>query len=350
MPPTLTELSLIRPRTVMDEEIYTSIIEVMGRPLEMFRSFPRTLLRLRCSFPYLYEGNIFALLPPKLQELHLLGCKAGFTQTSPNIPVDQLFHLPTSLTRLTLPAYDKMSEGIRLYSVADVELLQRFFAERPQLRTFSIWKKNYAKHAFGLKNPNALCSRDAMGPYEHDPDWLFITYSAPSRASRISQDFHPASSLDIALKSALSSAGIPIASARATKEAPKAEPSSPAPEAKKTKEKKEKAKGGGFFSRLFGKSSEPAKPVEEPISAASTSEAPSAAQSFVYRKPENEKTVYKPQLDFDAISSLASAPGATFTQIVDSATSTDNGYAEFWADETIKLRQAAEAERRRKKK
>lgn len=347
MPPTLTELSLIRPRSYIDEEIYTSIIPVMGRPLELFKSLPRTLLRLRCGFPFLYEGNIFALLPPKLQELHLHGTKSGFWTVPPNIPVDQLFHLPVSITRLTLPTYDKTSEGIRLHGPGDIELLQRFFAERPQLRTFSIWQNEYARAAFDFKAPNGLTSQTPTGPYQHDADWVFLTYNTPSRVSHIGQLFHPASSLDIAIKSTLTSASIPIEASRPS--APTSSPASsrteeaPAPAEKK---KKDKAKGGGFFSRLFGKSSEPAKPVEEPISAASTSERAAPGSSFVYIEPETEKTKHKPQLGFSAIASVATSPDAPFTQISDSATSTDNGYAEFWANETLRRQKAGGDERK----
>lgn len=167
---------------------------------------------------------------------------------------------------------------------------------------------------------------------------LTLTYSTyhTRQPSHTASNFHTVSSLHIAIRSTLASAGIQIETlhwSSAPLELPRASEStatasSSAPEVKK---KKDKAKGGRIFSRIFRKAEDPPKPVEKPISVASSSEPTSSSSTHIFREPEDHKTKYKPQLDFATITSLVSSSDIRFTPASDSATSTDNGYAEFWA-------------------
>ena len=353
-PPTLTDLELIRPIDWALGTPFSGSVRAQGRPLELFKLLPPTLLRLRCAFPFLYEGNIFALLPSKLQEVHLYGSYAVHSKTSPNIPVDQLFHLPRSLTRLTLPSYDTKSDGIRLYSASDVQLLQRFFAERPQLRSFSVWKKHQLHPPF-LRNPidAAQIPWREGGPAASDHllprfDWLHSSFRS-REVSHTAQNFHPASSLRVAIQSTLVQAGLfqsptPVSP---TLEAPLSEATG-ASSTSPTKKKKSKTSVGGFLGRLFGV--RPTVP-EEPVAIFSPSEPSSSSERSTTRRyiaPENDETRYEPQLEYETISSLLDAQTLSVAPIADSSTSPEDGYAEYWANETLNTERIAQEKAEKK--
>lgn len=133
LPDTLTELDMVDFKLDDEETSYTTIIE--GRAPRQFPLLPRNLLKLRMSVAYLQEGSIFAILPKNLVELHIQEKRMLFTDApNPTIPVEELFFLPPSIRRLTLPSY-----GLHIYTAAHVLQLHEFCASRPQLASFNLW-------------------------------------------------------------------------------------------------------------------------------------------------------------------------------------------------------------------
>ena len=110
------------------------------RALDLFPMLPRSLIVARLYACFMDTGNVFALLPPKLQDLFIQDIPLPdkiMKHHSPLIPIDQLLHLPRTLTRLTLPA--ATDYGLLITSSKDIQLLHSFFNERPQMIDFNIW-------------------------------------------------------------------------------------------------------------------------------------------------------------------------------------------------------------------
>lgn len=368
LPPTLTELNLIRPVNWRELARYSGVIDGFGRPFDVFPLFPPTLLKLRGHFCSLHEGNVLGLLPRKLQELHLFGCEFSFTNIDPRIPIDQLFHLPTSLTRLTLPEYQPKKEpgvatyvtpaALRIREVGDIQLLHRFFCERPQLISSNIWEEEYGRSIFDMSPKRHHVPQE--GYFDSIFDWFLESYPLDTCPTNVAAFLHPGSSIAVAMRDMFNCANNIEIEPQTLEPSPGASssPGSPKPteSQEKAKPAKEKTKTG-FFRKLFG-----AKVVEEtpPSSSASSPPAVSAATSsspneltpvsYVYKEPEPEPTKKikpKPQLPLSVFSE--GNTDLTYVRVRDCAAPVDTGYAEYWVKETLR-REKEERDARNKKK
>lgn len=133
LPYTLTELDLVAPSNDAYPSMVSSIHDT--RAVALFPKIPRTVLYLRIAASSLNQAGVFSLLPPRIVELHVQEVTlVHIIGAEPPIDVVQLFELPTSLRRLTLPSY-----GIRVSAVQNVRKLYEFCACRPQLASFQLW-------------------------------------------------------------------------------------------------------------------------------------------------------------------------------------------------------------------
>lgn len=143
LPSTLTHLDIVSEPIVR----YAYFNEADQDPLkwhalDLFPLLPRSLRYARLYACMMQSGNVFALLPPKLETLIIHGMEMANEflpkKVRPHVPVDQLFHLPPSITRLTLPSFGNPS-GLLITSIEELKLLQQFFSLRPQLIQFQMW-------------------------------------------------------------------------------------------------------------------------------------------------------------------------------------------------------------------
>ena len=326
---------------------------------QLFPLLPPTLLYLRANVCRLREGNVFALLPPKLVELHIHGCKESFSKgLNPLIPVDQLFHLPISITRLTLPAYDWQlysSHALRIHGPNDVALLQLFFSQRPQIASFSIWRRNRFKGSFKDKEaPHLEWFYNSYQLPSFPPEYRHIIAASSSRIALLNEsqplaDEHHTSSPRQASSPTQQSFSSSSAQYAASGTTP---PSTESPQSSSSKPHKEKKPN--IFSRLLtGLASKTSSVVALPPaltpspSSSSPASTPASATAipsshlhehpskFTFKKPETTKTRYPQQLAPSLVTSAASALPPVLVH--DSAFPVDNGFSTFWAKQRAAL-------------
>lgn len=196
LPPTLTHLDIVFEQLIPYadfKKLPTS--PLVWRAFDLFPLLPRTLIYARLYACLMEAGNVFAFLPPKLETLIIHGMESANKflpeKVLPFIPVDQLFHLPPAITRLTLPLFGNSGQGLLITSSEEIRSLQAFFALRPQLVHFQFG------YDFETETPSNIIFSFRYAPIRF---WLQTAFRQSNTAAHWFCPLMPSRSLALAIR------------------------------------------------------------------------------------------------------------------------------------------------------